>query len=613
MERVLDVIRMDGDAVLMKLKSRLPCFASGGDRGAAGIKTVRDADGKKFPARLSAFRSRAEVLRLGRSDFTHNHAVEVNTNEMETWGHLRRLLEMRTPLIFLLVLGLVLTAKADVSLPAIFKDHMVLQRERPVPVWGWADAGVEINVKFAGQVKSTKADKNGRWKVLLDAMKASSDPQNLMVSAKTTAVVKDVLVGEVWLCSGQSNMAMAVKGVENAEKEMAAANFPLIRMFFVQSFTATTPQEQCLGVWQDCTPRTIPNFSAAAYFFGRNLHQTLKVPVGLINSSVGGTAIESWTSQEVMAKEPVLQPLLEQWRTGVALYEQPDNLAKNEAAKKEWQENVKKAQAAKQPMPPQPTYIGREPLNANRPGNLFNGKIAPIVPYAIRGALWYQGESNAGNGPLYATQLPLMIHDWRTRWGDEFPFAWVQLPNFLKREAEPEAAATWARLREAQSKTLAVPNTGMTVNLDIGSAGNIHPLNKQEIGRRLALWARAKVYGEKIEWSGPLYKSHEIQGSTVVIRFQHAEGLKTVDGGAAVKGFAIADETHHWQWAAAHVEGDRLIVTHPGMAKPQAVRYAWANNPEVNLINAAGLPAGPFRTDDWAMDQASLPLQAAVK
>ncbi|WP_422317717.1 sialate O-acetylesterase [Prosthecobacter sp.] len=514
---------------------------------------------------------------------------------------------MRACLMLLLAAGLTLSTRAAITLPAIFKDHMVLQRDQPIPVWGWAEAGQEVNVSFAGQTKITKADKDGHWKVVLDPLPASKDPGILRVSGQSTEVVKDVLVGEVWLCSGQSNMAMTVKGVADAEKEMAAADFPLIRMFFVQSFTATTPQEQGKGVWQGCSPRTVPNFSAVAYFFGRELHQTLKVPVGLINSSVGGTAIESWTSMEAMQKEAALQPLLKRWQKDVDLFEQPDNRAKNEAAKKLWQDAVKAAQAAKQPPPPQPANVGSDPLHPNRPGNLFNGKIAPLIPFALRGAVWYQGESNAGNGPLYAVQLPLMIRDWRARWGKEVPFAWVQLPNFLKREAEPNAPATWARLREAQSKALAVPNTGMTVNLDVGDAVNLHPTNKLQVGHRLALWARAKVYGEKILWSGPQYESHAVRGSEVAIRFQHAEGLKTADGGAVVKGFAIADESQHWQWADARIQGKEVIVSHSGIQKPVAVRYAWANNPEVNLINAASLPAAPFRTDDWPMDNASLP------
>ena len=443
---------------------------------------------------------------------------------------------------------------------------------------------------------------------MLDPLPASSDPGILRISGQSTEVIKDVLVGEVWLCSGQSNMAMTVKGVADAEKEMAAADFPLIRMFFVQSFTATSPQEHCQGVWQSCSPRTVPNFSAAAYFFGRELHQTLKVPVGLINSSVGGTAIESWTSMEVMQKEAQLQPLLKRWQKDVDLFELPDNRAKNDAAKKLWQDAVKAALAAKMPAPPQPTYVGSDPLHANRPANLFNGKIAPLIPFAFRGAIWYQGESNAGNGPLYALQLPLMIRDWRTRWGAEFPFAWVQLPNFQKRETEPEAPATWARLREAQTQALSTPHTGMTINIDIGDAADIHPKNKQQIGHRLALWALERVYGDKkVKWSGPLYEGFTVQGSEVVLRFQHAEDLKTADGGAAVKGFIIADETHHWQWAEARIKDRHVILSHPAIQKPVAVRYAWANNPEVNLINGTGLPTAPFRTDDWPMDNASMP------
>lgn len=521
---------------------------------------------------------------------------------------------MKTYFVILLVLGLAFTASANITLPAIFTDHMVLQRDQPVPVWGWAEANEAVNVKFAGQTKATKAGPDGRWKVTLDALLASSDTRNLTVSGKkNTVVVKDVLVGEVWLCSGQSNMAMNVKNVLNAEKEIAAANFPLIRMFFVQSFTAISPQEHCQGVWQACSPKTIPNFSATAYFMGRDLHQTLKVPVGLINSSVGGTAIEAWTSMDVMKDNAELQPLLEKWRQDVALFEQPENLTKNEAEKKQWQEAVKTAVAAKQTPPRAPAFVGREPLNPNRPANLFNGKIAPIIPFAIRGAVWYQGESNAANGPLYAMQLPLMIKDWRVRWGYVFPFAWVQLPNFMKRETEPAAASNWARLREAQTKSLAAPNTGMSINLDIGEEADIHPKNKQEIGRRLALWARAKVYGEKLAWSGPIYQSHEIKGAQVVIRFTHAEGLKSASGGPALKGFIIADENKKWQWAEARIDGDQVIVTHPEIKTPLAVRYAWANNPEVNLVNAAGLPACPFRTDNWLMDNVSMPLKPDAK
>ncbi|MBE2284001.1 MAG: sialate O-acetylesterase [Prosthecobacter sp.] len=518
---------------------------------------------------------------------------------------------MRTIFFLLLATGMTCMARAEVRLAEIFNDHMVLQRDRPVPVWGWAEAGRAVTVKFGSQTKTTRTGENGRWKVMLDPLPTSELPQNLMVSAQTSvAVVKDVVVGEVWLCAGQSNMGMTVKNVRNAEKEIKAANFPLIRMYFVRSPAASTPQEHGQGLWHACAPRTVPNFSATAYFFGRALHQRLKVPVGLIHASAGGTKIEAWTSLAAMEKAPELQPLLDRWRRDVAVFEQPDHLPRNEAAKKEWQDAVKAAISAKQPLPPTPAYLGRDPLHPNRPGNLFNGKIAPLIPFAFRGTIWYQGEANVANGPLYAVQLPLLIQDWRTRWGADFPFAWVQLPNFMKREPDPDAASTWARLREAQSQALSVPKTGMTVNIDLGDQNDVHAKNKQEIGHRLALWARAEVYGEKIEWSGPRYQSHAIRSREVVIQFSHAQGLKTKDGGAAVNGFALADGTHHWRWADARIEGGQVIVSHPEIESPAAVRYAWANNPEVNLVNAAGLPTAPFRTDDWPMDRASRPQTA---
>jgi len=515
----------------------------------------------------------------------------------------------------LLALGLASTAQANVTLSSLFADHLVLQREKPLPIWGWADPGEKVTVSFAGQQKAAKIDTNGKWLVTLDPLKASDQPQDLTVTGAhhQTLTVKDVLVGEVWLCSGQSNMGMTVKGVTNADKEIAEANYPLIRMYSVGSGSAVEPQDKCRGQWQVTTPATVGGFSASAYFFGRNLFADLKIPVGLINSSVGGTAIEAWTSMDVMKDKPELQSVLKSWNDSIAQFEKPENKAKYEEALAKWKADAAQAAAAKTPAPRQPAPMGRNPLDGNRPANLYNGKIAPLIPFAIRGAIWYQGESNAGNGPLYAVQLPLMINDWRARWQEEFPFAWVQLPNFLKKEEAPEAPSTWARLREAETKTLSLPKTGMTINLDIGETANIHPRNKQEIGRRLSLWARAEVYGEKIPYSGPLYQSHEIKGSEVILHFQHADGLKTTDGAKEVKGFAIADETQNWKWATATIHGDTVVVSNPEIKQPAAVRYAWANNPDINLVNGADLPAGPFRTDDWPMDNHSLPIKTVKK
>lgn len=488
-------------------------------------------------------------------------------------------------------------ANADVTLHPLFSDHIVLQRDKPLPVWGWADAGETVAVSIAGQTKNATAGADGKWRVKLDPLKVG-EPQTLTAKGKNTVTVNDVLIGEVWLCSGQSNMGMNVQGAQNFDQEKSTADHPLLRMFTVRSGAALTPQEKCVGNWQVSTPETVGGFSAAAYFFGRELQEKLGVPVGLINSSVGGTIIEAWTSMEVMKPKAELAPVLESWEKQVALNQSPDAQAKHAEAIAQWKEAVEKAKAANQPLPKAPAAPGRPPLDNNRPANLFNGKIAPLIGYGIRGAIWYQGESNSGNGPLYALQLPLLISDWRQRWGSEFPFAWVQLPNFQAHTTAPDAPAGWASIRESMAKSLAIPNTGMSVNMDIGEAGNIHPKNKQEIGHRLALWARAKVYGEKIPYSGPLYAGYEIKGSEVILRFNHADGgLKQKEGD--LNSFAIAGADQKWHWAKSRVEGSAVVVSSPEVPAPAAVRYAWASNPDVVLFNGAGLPAGPFRTDDW--------------
>lgn len=459
-----------------------------------------------------------------------------------------------------LLVGLGAGARADVELPALFTDHMVLQREIPVPVWGWAEPGEAVTVTLGEQSKPAKADGKGKWSVKLAPLKAGG-PLILTVRGKNTLTIRDVLIGEVWLCSGQSNMAMTVQRSQDAEQEKAAANLPQLRMFVERSGPAPQPREKCSGQWQVCSPQTVSGFSATAYFFGRMVHKVLGVPVGLINSSVGGTPIEAWTSLEAQQARPELK------------------LALN---------------------PPKPAATPKNPAN-RVPGHLFNGKIAPLIPYALRGMLWYQGENNAnsGRGTLYRVQLPVLIEDWRARWGQgDVPFAWVQLPNFRQRGDDPNAPSDWAVVREAMLQTLRLPRTGMTVAIDIGEANDIHPKNKQEVGRRLALWALAEVYGRKGPFSGPILAGHEIMGSEVVLRFRHTDkGL--VAKGNALKGFAIAGEDMRWLWAEARIDGDRVVVRHPEVKQPRAVRYGWADNPECTLYNGAGLPASPFRTDDW--------------
>ncbi|OYV05152.1 MAG: sialate O-acetylesterase, partial [Verrucomicrobiales bacterium VVV1] len=398
-------------------------------------------------------------------------------------------------------------ALAEVRLPSMFSDHMVLQRDVTVPVWGWAAAGEAVTVSIDGQTKSTKADAAGKWSVKLDKL-TSKEPTTMTVKGSNTLTISDVLIGEVWLGSGQSNMQMNVGASNNAAAEIAKADFPQIRHFAVERKTSPTPQDSCGGKWVLCSPQTVSQFSAAAYFFGRDLHQSLKVPVGLINSSWGGTPIEAWTSMDVQESKPEFAPMLAEWKKKVAApYDEATAMARYEKQMEVWKNVSEKQKTEGKPAGPQPKKPMAPRLMPGHPANLFNGMIAPLVPYAMRGAIWYQGENNAGsaNPALYNVQLPLLIKDWRQRWGQaDFHFAWVQLPNFKKRNEDPGAPSTWAIVREAMLRSLSVPNTGMAIVIDSGDEANIHPKNKQVVGARLAGWAKAKVYGQKIPFSGPL-------------------------------------------------------------------------------------------------------------
>ena len=493
-------------------------------------------------------------------------------------------------------------AHADISLPSIFSDHMVLQNNVNAPVWGWADPGEKVTVNIANQTATATADAAGNWKLKLKKFSADS-PLTLTISGHNTIVIQDVLVGEVWLASGQSNMGLSVNEVTNAWKEKAEAKFPQIRMFTVSPSPATTPQTNCGGQWMVCSPETFGHFSAAAYFFGRELHQKLAVPVGLINSSWGGTPIEAWTSMDRMEATPELAPVLKNWQKTLHPFDAEKAEADYVRALENWTNNSAKLKAEGKSVPPQPKKAIDPRLDPKYPANLFNGKIAPIIPYAIRGAIWYQGENNAANdlAKLYSIQLSLMISDWRQRWDEgDFPFTWVQLPNFHPRTTNVVETNYngWCVIREEMLKTLAVKNTGMAITVDVGEANNIHPKNKQAVGYRLALWALAKVYGKEIPYSGPLPNGYKIKGDKIVLSFRQVDGgLVAKDG--ELKGFAIAGEDHKWTLANARIEGDKVIVSSPEVKAPKAARYAWAANPDCNLFNGAGLPASPFRTDDW--------------
>jgi sialate O-acetylesterase len=494
----------------------------------------------------------------------------------------------------ILALGILSPAAfADVKLPAIFSDHLVLQREASVPVWGTAEPGEEVSVIIAGQTQTTKGDADGKWSVKLNKL-AGGEGQTLTVKGKNTVVVNDVLVGEVWLGSGQSNMALTVNRALNFEQEKEAANLPQIRMFTVKSGAAKTAQTDCTGSWVVCSPEAVGAFSAALYFCGREIHKTLGAPVGLINSSVGGTPIESWISAEAQQATPELKPYLEAGSKLDQRFDPEKAKAVYEKQLEEWKEAAQKAKADGQPAPVAP----RDPLALReRKGNiggLFNGKIAPLIPFVIRGVLWYQGEANStpGKAEYYQYQLPLLVKDWRARWGSELPFAWAQLPNF------DGPGRDWPTIREAMLKTLSLPKTGMGINIDIGEAKNIHPQNKQEAGRRLAQWALGTVYGISVATSGPLPAGHEIRDHEIVLKFTHADGgLVAKDGD--LRGFVVAGEDKQWKPAQARIDGEGVIVSSSDVPQPRAARYAWENNPSCNLYNAAGLPASPFRTDDW--------------
>jgi sialate O-acetylesterase len=417
----------------------------------------------------------------------------------------------------------------------------------------------------------------------------------MTISGKNTITIKNIMVGEVWVCSGQSNMQMSVKSSANAEQEISAANYPDIRLFTVTRKVAAEPQSDCVGSWTLCSPQTVPGFSAVAYYFGRKLHKTLDVPIGLIHTSWGGTPAEAWTRREILEKEADAAPILERYDDAVAKYPQ----AKKEYEQKlvEWKEAVEKAKAEGEKVPPRPRApFG--PGHSHSPAGLYNAMIAPLIPYGVGGAIWCQGESNASRAYQYRKLFPAMIKNWHNDWGQgDFPFLFVQLANFMAIDPEP-AESMWAELREAQSMTLALPNTGMAVIIDIGEANDIHPKNKQDVGKRLALWALARSYGKELVYSGPIYKSMKIENDKVILYFDHVGGGLIAASDGPLKGFAIAGADRKFVWADAKINGDNIVVSSGEVSAPVAVRYAWADNPVCNLYNEEGLPASPFRTDN---------------
>ena len=503
----------------------------------------------------------------------------------------------------ILLLLLSVTASADVKLPAIFGSSMVLQRDKPIAIWGWADKGEEVTVTL-GETNTAKAtaDADGKWMVKLAASKATAvaDGSGLMltVKGKNTITLTNVLVGEVWICSGQSNMQWTVRQSSNADKAIAASSLPAIRLISVPRTPVAKPQQDFVGKWEVCGPETVAQFSAVGFFFGRELLQNLNVPIGLINTSYGGTPVEAWTSMASLESVPSIKPLLVDWDKRV-VEQTADKIAKqNEDALKKWQDAAAKAKAENKPAPVKPRPIVEAARSQNRPANLYNGMIAPLVPLTVRGAIWYQGEGNVPRAHQYQTLFPLMIQNWRADFGADMPFGFVQLAPFRYTRNDP---AWGAELWEAQLLTLKkVPNTGMAIITDVGDVKDIHPTNKEAVGQRLALWARSQVYGEKdIVYSGPIYKSHTIEGELVKIHFDHANGGLTSADGKPLTHFEVAGEDKVFKPADAKIGEKMLIVSSKEVAKPVAVRFAWRDDAEPNLTNRAGIPASPFRTDTW--------------
>lgn len=487
------------------------------------------------------------------------------------------------------------SVSAEVAVASIFGNHMVMQQDKTLPVWGTAAPGEPVRVTLDKQAAKTVTKPDGRWQVKMKPMKTGGPYTLTITGPKNSITLEDVLIGEVWICSGQSNMEWPLRAANDADAEIAAANYPEIRLFVVNKNVAVDPQTACVGEWKVCAPDTVPDFSAVGYFFGRMLNQELKRPVGMIESAWGGTPAESWTSLPTLQASPELLPIVENFAAIEKAY--PEAKAKFDTDLEAWKVAAEQAKTQGQPEPAKPS----EPMSPNhpyRPASLYNGMIYPLAPYALRGAIWYQGESNASRAKQYQTLFPAMINDWRNLWGQgPFPFYFVQLANYMERKDAPQPESEWAALREAQTLTLKQKNTGMAVTIDIGEAADIHPRNKQDVGKRLALNALAKVYAKKVPYSGPLYLSMQVMKNEAWIAFTNTDsGLNTKDSGP-LKGFMIAGADGKFVWADARIEGRRVVVRSDQVPVPVAVRYAWADNPDCNLYNGAGLPASPFRTD----------------
>ena len=515
---------------------------------------------------------------------------------------------MKPTFIFLFVMAMCLRASADVRLPQIFGGNMILQQETSNAIWGFAEPGEKVTVNASwGSKVSAVADKSGRWKVLLKTP-GHGTGYHLTVQGKNTLTVRNVAIGEVWLCAGQSNMGWRLSAVFDGAKDAASANYPNLRIFRSERKHSREPQEDCVAKWTPCAPDSAATCSAVSFYFARKLHQELKIPIGIVIQPYAGTPIEGWMPKEIQMNDPRTRKDVEKMDELSAAYDLAQAKKQLERAMQRWKQGERRGKP-----------VLRTPGNWGHqyPGNIFNGMIHPIRPYGIRGAIWYQGERNAKDVPQalnYHRQLTLLINYYRTSWHElsggnvakNFPFYFTQLPSWTRAQEKPVEGleAAWAVNREMMRLVASeVPNTGMAVSIDTGDAIALHPKNKKPIGIRHAYLALKQVYDRDIVDSGPRFKEQTIEGNQIVLEFDSVgSGLMTARPGK-MDSFAIAGKDGKWHWADAKIKGDAVVVSSMEVSTPVAVRYAWAMNPSQRnlLYNKEGLPASPFRTDKWLL------------
>lgn len=523
---------------------------------------------------------------------------------------MRLRLSLLTALLGILSTG---SAHAEVRLSRVFGDHMVLQRDQPVPIWGWAEPGERVTVAFAGQEQSTQAGPDGAWRVRLEPLTTNREPQTLTVQGSHRVTIRDVLVGDVWLCSGQSNMAFGLGAVSTPE-ELRQFDCPTIRYRgYFECFAGDPRPDLEPAPWSALTPASAGGCTAVGAYFARRVQREVDVPIGLLECTVGGTEIECWLPPQAFRDYPELAPIGQELQRAVAAWREslPAQLDAFERWLKEARQALATGTATLPPRPPLPAHPNEDRNHWVRIQSLYNGMVHPMVPIALKGVLWYQGENNNGQDQAYLVKQRALIETWRNLWGREFPFYYVQLASWQKPLDDPSGGdRNWNFTRMGQLRSLAVPRTGMAVTIDVGDADDIHPRNKRAVGERLALWALARDYGQTdLVCSGPLYQGMTIEGDRIRVAFAPfsvGSGLAvsapagTPETPPALKQFAIAGADRRWHWAEARIDGDRVVVWSPQVPHPVAVRYAFQMNPAgANLVNREGLPASPFRTDDW--------------